>query len=189
MEELKQLLESVTSNLKKDELDVLFETIAKCLMTNYAIESGNGTFMFNEIEFYYYGSNHDDYRSDAKNPTRITYERTSEPGCWFIHNYGADITFKSVNKEYGGGILIRSVEKVGAEPNNAIVGPVKCVEAIWPEVVNAFEPTCPNPRIVRIPPRNIELNDPDARIRVEKVEKEKCAWRYTVNGAKVSKRK
>ena len=79
MEELKQLLESVTSNLKKDELDVLFETIAKCLMTNYAIESGNGTFMFNEIEFYYYGSNHDDYRSDAKNPTRITYERTSEP--------------------------------------------------------------------------------------------------------------
>ena len=77
MEELKQLLESVTSNLKKDELDVLFETIAKCLMTNYSIESGNGTFMFNEIEFYYYGSNHDDYRSDAKNPTRITYERTS----------------------------------------------------------------------------------------------------------------
>ena len=53
--------------------------------------------------------------------------------------------------------------------------------------MNAFSPTAPNPRIVRVKEREIELNEPDTRITVDKYDGYKSKWRFTVKGKKVSK--
>ena len=107
-------------------------------------------------------------------------------GWWFIHDYGVDLTFNSdVKKGFGGGILIRSIEE--DTTTNTITGPKNCINELWDEVVDAFSPTAPNPRIVRVKEREIELNEPDTRITVDKYDGYKSKWRFTVKGKKVSK--
>lgn len=186
MEELKNELESIVPTLSKEDLDFRFPQIAELLMKNYAIESKGKLYLLNEIEFYYYGYSYDDLRIGSKK-THITYERTAFAGCWFIHDYGVDITFKSDKKSgFGGGILIRTIENNST--TDAIIGPKNCVNEIWEEAVNAFSPTAPNPMIVRIKGRDIELNEPDTRVTVDKYDGYNSKWRFTVKGKKVSKK-
>lgn len=183
MEELKNKLKSIVPTLNKKELDSLFPEIAEFLMKNYGIESRGEVYLLNEIEFYYYDSLYDDKRTET-GKKRITIERTSEAGCWFIHDWGVDLTFKSREAEgYGGGILFRSIES----DKESITGPKNCVNKLWDEAVDAFSSTAPNPRMVKIPQRIIELNEPTLRIKVGEIDRWKSLWRFTVKGKTVSK--
>lgn len=187
MEFLRNKLKSIVNTLNKEDLDKRFQEIAETLMTNYAIENSKGGIYFlNEIEFYYYDSLYDDKRS-GNGKTRITYERTAPAGSWFIHDCGVDLTFDSdKDKGFGGGILIRAIEN--STTQKSIVGPVNCLNELWDEAVDAFSQTAPNPRIVKIEKRNIELNDPDTRVKVEKVDPYQSKWRFTVRGKDVRKK-
>ena len=178
MEKLKSTLESIVPTLAKEELDSSFPLIAEFLMKNYGIETKGKIYFLNEIEFYYYDHLYDDMRS-GKAKSRITYERTCPAGCWYIHDYGVDLTFDS-NKEkgYGGGILIRSIEDSTAKKLTS--GPVNCVNELWEEAVDAFCPTAPNPKIVRIPERDIIFDEATTRVTVDKCDKWQSRWRFTV---------
>lgn len=186
MENLKSILKSIDSTLDKQELDSRFPEIAKTLMENYGIENSKGQIYFiNEIEFYYYDSLYDDKRS-GNSKKHITYERTAPSGSWFIHDYGVDITFESNQaKGFGGGILLRSIEE--SNTHKAFIGPKNCVNELWDEAVDAFSSTAPNPRIVKIEKRKIELNA-DTRVTVEKVDPYQSKWRFLVEGKTVSKK-
>lgn len=186
MEELKKELESIVPTLSKEELDSRFPQIAEFFIKNYGVETRGKTYLINEIEFYYYSPLYDDLRIES-NKT-ITYERNAPAGSWFIHDYGVDLTFHSDKEQgFGGGILIRSIED-SSKPDSFITGPVNCVNELWDEAVDAFSSIAPNPRIVRVSERKIELNEPDTRITVDKYEVCKRKWRFTVKGKKVSKR-
>lgn len=185
MEDLKETLGSIVPTLNKKDLDSRFPQIAEFFMKNYGIESRGEIYLLNEIEFYYYDPLYDDLRI-GKSKTRITYERNAPAGCWFIHDYGVDLTFSSNKKKgFGGGILIRSIEQ--GTTTKCIIGPKNCVNELWDEAVDAFSTTAPNPRIVRVKERDIELNEPDTRITVNKYDGYKSEWRFTVKGKKVSK--
>ena len=185
MENLKKTLKSIVATLSKQELDSRFPLIAEFLMKNYGIESRGKIYLLNEIEFYYYDPLYDDLRI-GNSKTRITYERNAPAGCWFIHDYGVDLTFDSnKNKGFGGGILIRSIEE--SETTKFLIGPKKCVNELWDEAVDAFSSTAPNPKIVRVNEREIELNEPDTRVTVDKYDGYKSKWRFTVKGKIVSK--
>lgn len=182
MKELENRLKEITKSMTEPELDSKFPDLAKFLMGNYCIKSKEKKYFMNEIEFYFYGPNYDDKRKSGK--STVTYARTAKAGCWYIHNYGVDLTFDSNEEEkYGGGILIRAVED---ENNIVFDGPVKCVNEMWEEAVSAFEPTAPNPTIIR-QKREIELNEPMLRKTAGKDDSHKKLWRFTVKGKKVSK--
>jgi hypothetical protein len=128
---------------------------------------------------------YDDLRIGSSK-THITYERNAPAGWWFIHDYVVDLTFNSdTNKGFGGGILIRSIEDHTTA--KVITGPKNCINELWDEVVDAFSSTAPNPRIVRINEREIELNEPDTRVTVDKYDRYKSKWRFTVKRKMVSK--
>ena len=185
MEELKNKLKSIVPTLNKQELDSLFPEIAEFLMKNFGIKTKGKVYLLNEMEFYYFDSLYDDIRSDSKTK-HITYERTSPAGSWFIHDYGVDLTFESEKeKGYGGGILIRSIEEMATQ--KAITGPVNCVNELWMEAVDAFSSTAPNPFMIRVEERDIELDVATTRIKVDKVDQWQSLWRFTVKGKKISK--
>lgn len=181
MEELKNRLLEIHKSMNESELDTKFSALAEFIMGNYCIESKGKKYFMNEIEFYFYGENYDDLRMNKKGT--VTYPRTSEAGCWYIHRYGVDLTFESNKKsKYGGGILIRTVED---DDNKVFDGPVKCVNEMWEEAVSAFNPTAPNPVIAPCH-REIELDEkPTLRITAGKDDLHKKLWRFTVKGKKV----
>ena len=182
MEKLMKRLIEVNKSLNESELDALFPDLAKFLMGNYCIESKSNKYFINEIEFYFYGDNYDDLRTNKK--STVTYSRNSKAGCWYIHDYGVDLTFESNEKQkYGGGILIRTVED---NDGNVFDGPVKCVNEMWEEAVSAFKATAPNPVIIP-EEREIELDEPTLRKAVGKDDSHNKLWRFTVKGKKVSK--
>lgn len=185
MEELKKTLESIVPTLDKQALNTRFPKIAEFLMKNYGIASRDQIYLLNEIEFYYYGPLYDDKRTET-GKSRLTFERTARAGSWFIHSYGVDLTFNSSKVEgFGGGVLLRSIEDM--DTHNATTGPINCVNELWDESVDAFSPTAPNPRIIRIPQRSVELDEPSLRIKVGEADRWKSLWRFTVKGKMVSK--
>ena len=73
------------------------------LLQNYVFCVSGAEFAFAEIEAYFTGAD------------RNTYKRTSRAGEIFFHNFGFDISFRSVPQS-GGGILVRSLRVIsGAE--------------------------------------------------------------------------
>nr|WP_314071653.1 hypothetical protein [uncultured Campylobacter sp.] len=66
------------------------------LLQNYVLCVSGAEFAFAEIEAYFTGAD------------RNTYKRTSRAGEIFFHNFGFDISFRSVPQS-GGGILVRSL--------------------------------------------------------------------------------
>ena len=91
MKELKLMLESVTRQTTKEEMDARFPIIARYIMDNYGIKSGDRLYLLNEIEFYYYNPLYDDLRAGSSK-SLITYKRNAAAGCWFFHEgrTGAD---------------------------------------------------------------------------------------------------
>lgn len=124
-DQLKTALEN-PKRLVKDNLLDKDECLklARALMTECWIRKGTQHYWITDLEFYIYTDNHRDI---------ITYPRSCEAGCWFFHDSGVDITFKSTielakhpkNKKSKprltkdsvfGGILLRGIEPV--EPLN-----------------------------------------------------------------------
>jgi len=89
----------VLTETEPSAIESIFKSIAKNLLNNFVIRNGDKLYRMVEIEFYY----------NLTDLANITYERMTEAGEWFNHEYGVDLTFKSNEKSYGG-ILIRSIE-------------------------------------------------------------------------------
>ena len=79
------------------------EKFMRDLLQNYVLCVSGVKFAFAEIEAYFTGAD------------RNTYKRASRAGEIFFHNFGFDISFRSVPQS-GGGILVRSLRVIsGAE--------------------------------------------------------------------------
>ncbi len=79
------------------------ENFMRDLLQNNILCVSGAEFAFAEIEAYFTGAD------------RNTYKRTSRAGEIFFHNFGFDISFRSVPQS-GGGILVRSLRVIsGAE--------------------------------------------------------------------------
>lgn len=123
--DLKRILENPKDLIKGDSLDMdACKKLAKALVTEFWIRKGSQHYWITDLEFYIYTDSHRDI---------ITYPRNCEAGCWFFHDSGVDITFKS-NVEFAkdlkskkskpkltkdsvfGGILLRGIDPV--EPLN-----------------------------------------------------------------------
>jgi sulfate/thiosulfate import ATP-binding protein cysA len=79
------------------------ENFMRDLLQNYVLCVSGAEFAFAEIEAYFTGAD------------RNTYKRVSRAGEIFFHNFGFDISFRSVPQS-GGGILVRSLRILsGAE--------------------------------------------------------------------------
>ena len=76
------------------------ENFMRDLLQNYVLCVSGAEFAFAEIEAYFTGADHN------------TYKRTSRAGEIFFHNFGFDISFRSVPQS-GGGILVRSLRILG----------------------------------------------------------------------------
>ena len=111
MTELESLRNSlVLTETEPSAIESIFKNIAKNLLNNFVIRKGNKLYRLIEIEFYY----------NLTDTAHITYERKTEAGEWFNHDFGVDLTFESNERAYGG-ILIRSIECAGKFCN----GPLK----------------------------------------------------------------
>ena len=79
------------------------ENFMRDLLQNYVLCVSGAEFAFAEIEAYFTGGD------------RNTYKRASRAGEIFFHNFGFDISFRSIPQS-GGGILVRSLRVLsGAE--------------------------------------------------------------------------
>lgn len=104
-----------------------FAEIAELLMNHCMICRGKMDYEITEIEFYLFNPAHKDV---------ITYPREVEPGKWFFHQSGVDISFKSDARCYGG-ILLRGIREIHGD-RKQIFGPQKCVAKLW-DIFDAFE--------------------------------------------------
>lgn len=126
--QLRDRIKYLTNRQDKKEILAEFEEAAKLLMNNCSIKKGEKEYEIIDIEFYMYNFQH---------PDVITYPRVMEMGRWFFHASGVDLTFESSNPDRFGGILIRGIRNVN-DDNDQILGPQKCVEALW-DNFNAFD--------------------------------------------------
>jgi hypothetical protein len=109
------------------ELEVVqsFERISKELLNCYSLKINDSTFLFTEIEFYYfYKGVHEDEN---------THEHEFKSGMWRCHNVGLDITFESILPDVcDGGILIRGIKQVEPFTEKPFVnGPRRVINKIF----------------------------------------------------------
>ncbi|MFR8441651.1 MAG: hypothetical protein ACLVCW_07975, partial [Campylobacter sp.] len=83
-----------------EQAQAKIENFMRDLLQNYVLCVSDAEFAFAEIEAYFTGAD------------RNTYKRTSRAGEIFFHNFGFDISFRSVPQS-GGGILVRSLRILG----------------------------------------------------------------------------
>lgn len=144
MTQLKKMLINPLTGLEPDNLvDVKnrFKKIAKTLFENYCLKSGNKTFRFAEIEFYYYKKDKWDEEWN-----KVTYPRNKNAGELFFHYSGADICFQCHFDDNGkddniveyGGILIRSVIEEDGDILKLHAGPQYCANLILNSCNNIF---------------------------------------------------
>ena len=125
-------LMTLDANMKSSDIEARFNQIAKKLFENFAIQKGNTTYLFKEIDFYFYNKNHRDI---------ITHPRVSKPLYWYVNDFGGiDLNFsssiESTNKfddkgkivmgKYFGGILIRQL--IEKKSGKVLKGPLACAE-------------------------------------------------------------
>ena len=129
MEELRELLSSLNENSSKEDVQSTFSTIAEILLYKSHIVTTYGKYRMLEIEFYFFNSKHKD---------TVTIPRDEEPGMWWLHDWGVDISFRSEKKkDYYGGILIRSL--YNEDDGEYIFGPKKCCWELF--YSSAIKPT------------------------------------------------
>ena len=135
--QLQQLM-TPGANINAIGIEERFEQIAKMLFERFAIQKGEKTYLFKDIEFYFYNKNHRDI---------ITHPRVSKPLCWYVNDFGGiDLNFESKIKfenrlnskgknvkkyvldesAYFGGVLIRQLKEV--ESGEILKGPLACAE-------------------------------------------------------------
>ncbi len=139
-EKLRELM-TLDGSMNISDIEVRFSEIAKLLFNKFAIKQGEKTYLFKEIEFYFYNQHHRDI---------ITHPRISEPLCWYVNDFGGiDLNFKSEieydkaskkfildDESYFGGILLRKlISEDGSEELN---GPWACAEIFrWHDAIGS----------------------------------------------------
>ena len=119
--ELKDILSNPLQLIEGETLSATkCKDLAKVLMSQFWIAKGSRHYWITDLEFYLYADSHRDI---------ITYPRKCEAGCWFFHDSGVDLAFKSTiefarhpkNKSFKptltqdsvfGGILLRGIEPI-----------------------------------------------------------------------------
>ncbi len=130
---------TLDGSMNTSDIEVRFSEIAKLLFNEFAIKQGEKTYLFKEIEFYFYNQYHRDI---------ITHPRISEALCWYVNDFGGiDLNFKSEieydkaskkfildDESYFGGILLRKlISEDGSEELN---GPWACAELFrWHDAI------------------------------------------------------
>ncbi|MDD2699365.1 MAG: hypothetical protein PHF17_11245 [Arcobacteraceae bacterium] len=105
--------------LCKENIDFeeIFKTHAEELMSQYALTNEKETFLFKEIEYYFY--------DETRHPDPYVHGSCKQKFCgeYYYHYSGLDITFGNGN--YSGGILIRGISKIvdNKEEEEPIFGP------------------------------------------------------------------
>ena len=122
---------TLDGSMNTSDIEVRFSEIAKLLFNEFAIQNGEKTYLFKEIEFYFYNQHHRDIN---------THPRESEALCWYVNVFGGiDLNFESKieydkaskkyildEESYFGGILLRKlISEDGSEELN---GPWACAE-------------------------------------------------------------
>lgn len=122
---------TLDGSMNTSDIEPRFSEIAKLLFNEFAIKQGEKTYLFKEIEFYFYNQHHRDI---------ITHPRISEALCWYVNDFGGiDLNFKSEieydkaskkfildDNAFFGGILLRKlISEDGSEELN---GPWACAE-------------------------------------------------------------
>lgn len=157
MEEIIELLKNPFDGLSDYEsIKKKCEEIAQKLFDNNGIKSGDKTFRFTEIEFYYYDKAMYLKDKNLNKWQEVTYPRDNyQGGQLFYHLSGIDICFDSHyknNEGKFGGILIRAIK----DGDRIIAGPLNCKD----EILNA----CKNeemPKLIEVKVserRSIKLN-------------------------------
>ena len=140
MKDLKQLLSCLNAESDVGIIMNTFEAIADILLYKSHIKTGHGSYRILEIVFYFKNNKHND---------NVTLERTEEAGVWWLHDYGVDLSFKSVESEnYYGGILIRSMMPLDDNQidKEVVFGPKKCCWHLF--FSSAIQPNIMVPQIV-----------------------------------------
>jgi hypothetical protein len=127
----KELLAKLDTPKELKDVNDWFSSLAIDLIRNYELHINKKVYKLVELEFYLYTDNHPDpyvHRNELQLKTL---------GNWYFHREnsakktftlkGVDITFGTVNKDYGG-ILIRCIMDV--ETKELIEGPSKVVDQI-----------------------------------------------------------
>ena len=95
--------EPLQAQFDAERAQTKIQNFMRDLLQNYVLCVSGAEFAFAEIEAYFTGAD------------RNTYKRASRAGEIFFHNFGFDISFRSVPQS-GGGILVRSLRVLsGAE--------------------------------------------------------------------------
>ena len=126
------------TSMEYADIESRFEQISKILFEKFAVQKGEASYQFKEIEFYFYNKHHRDV---------ITHPRASKPLCWYVNDFGGiDLNFDSsigsvsrlnskgkITKKYVlddhacfGGILIRQL--ISVDESNVLSGPLACAE-------------------------------------------------------------
>jgi len=121
METIQDLLK-LKPKWEEDRIREQIDKIAKAFFNRGVISNGTESYELLEIEFYIVHPNFCDV---------VTYKRDwKKPGELFYHYSGIDICFASDEKIMGG-ILVRSVHKIGAPFNEGIIcGPLKLKDVL-----------------------------------------------------------
>lgn len=101
-----------------------FARIANELMNNWILAVNETFYRITEIEFYCKSILED---GPIKDPYTHGHTEQMKSGTWYFHGSGIDLTFGSI--DYYGGILIRAIQRLGAEPNY-INGPLNSITEI-----------------------------------------------------------
>lgn len=95
--------EPLQAQFDAERAQAKIQNFMRDLLQDYVLCVSGAEFAFAEIEAYFTGAD------------RNTYKRTSRAGEIFFHNFGFDISFRSIPQS-GGGILVRSLRVLsGAE--------------------------------------------------------------------------
>ena len=171
MDNLKQLLSCLNDKSSVEDVQKTFAQIAEILLYKSHLETSLGKYRMIEIEFYF----NNQWPRDSN-----TIPRIEEPGMWWLHEWGVDISLNSKNGFYGG-VLIRSI--IDEDEDRYICGPQKCCQELF---YSSALDECKSPRIVEgmdYPgiPRH-------TRRQLKSIDKwEKAGYRYYVSEIKLGK--
>ena len=181
---IEQLKQKLTAEYLADEdkIEERFKEIAEILLGEVAIKKGDKLLWITDVEFYWYTDSHRDI---------ITYPRNCEPGKWFFHSSGVDISFESKVKTDGdlwnpaailtpeakfGGILIRGICPKNDEGKKSkdynFDGPMKSVNYLF-DIFDAFSEPSGVPLIVEDQHEIVIERSPRKNLLVKKTAEEK----------------
>ncbi|MFC2080875.1 hypothetical protein ACFLR8_01530 [Bacteroidota bacterium] len=104
----------------EDRVPAFLDQISELIFQNFILHIGYETYRFSEIEYYINSYFHED-------PFTHQDPRQTDPGKWYVHESGMDITF-GVGNIYAS-ILIRGIMEEST--NGFISGPLKVMKKVF----------------------------------------------------------